>query len=207
MRRRMAGGSEAQPALPLETEPAAAPGMDPGTLWGTTESGRPLFDDDLHPPNVEKVLVQLGPRFVVEKSDPHNWTLMERRKVESGEHQGRFSWKVLGYHGSPGQAARKAVQLGALQDLGPGLHSLEALVAKLSELERGVREEVEKTLREEGIRKALEVVKDEGDRARILVLLGVKKRRGGGVACEAPPKALVEGRSDVAPDSASSSRC
>lgn len=179
--------------LPVETKPeqvAAAPApkddlagwagviQEQGAKHRAQKVQEASFEGDLHPPDVTKVLVRLSPRFVVERSDPHNWTLMERRRVESGEHQGRYTWKALGYHGTPGQAARKAIQLGMIHDLGPGEHSLEAVVEKLHELEKGVRPEVEKTLREEGLSKALEVVKDEGDQERIRVLLGLKKRKG-----------------------------
>ena len=138
----------------------------------------PDVSGDVDPPDLTKAVIVFCAWLVVERSDAHNWTLMERRLVESGKNAGRHAWKVQGFNATPGQAARKALQMMTERKMGHGIHSLAEWTRELSRLEERVKDQVEPLAREDARRQALQdalaVVKHDDDKKRIQKLLDAK---------------------------------
>lgn len=137
------------------------------------------FGDDLSPPDIEKPVVLFTDGLVLERADSSNWTLKQRKRVESGANAGRYRWVDLGYFGSPAHAARRVLALqvdAALEERGGGraakLVELRELLPLMERLETPLTEAAEKAIREDAIRKAAAVVQGEEDKARMLALVG-----------------------------------
>lgn len=130
---------------------------------------------DVNPPDSGKLVLVFCSWLVAERSDSHNWTLKQRRKVEGGANAGKHAWRDVGFYGTPGQAATKALHLMTEQQLGPGSVFSKYLVAVMNELEERLRGTVEQAAaaeaRAKAFAEALSVVKGEEDRARIQKLM------------------------------------
>lgn len=131
--------------------------------------------EDLNPPDSTKLVLVFCSWLVAERSDSHNWTLKQRRKVESGANAGRYSWKDMGYFATPGQAATKALHMMAESEMGTGgvrFSSLTQTMVMVEEKLRGhVQQAASSEARAAALAEALGVVKGEEDRKRIQKLM------------------------------------
>lgn len=132
---------------------------------------------DINGPDLEKPLLRFGPTLVAEKSDRHNWTLKERKKLTSGPNAGAYRWNDLGYYGTPGQAFTRALRMEAEGRIkGQGVSTLAGFAGVLQALEFENREELQRTIIEETLQKVLGVVEGEEDKKRVQALLGRKRK-------------------------------
>lgn len=144
-----------------------------------SEPWRCVYDEhhvDVNPPDASKLVLVFCPWLVAERSDSHNWTLKQRRRVESGANAGKHAWKDVGYYGTPGQAATKAMLLMVESSASTGGVHIRELVELLVQTEEGLRGVVERAAaseaRSRALSEAVAVVKGEEDKQRIRKLLG-----------------------------------
>ncbi len=101
------GAAESEPELSQTDGYLAAIKSDAPPAPATTSN-------DLAAPRADKnVVIQLAPGYIVERTDPLNWTAKVLRKVNASHFRAKHAerWEVIGYYGTPAGALRRLATL------------------------------------------------------------------------------------------------
>lgn len=145
----------------------ALKGFDPDREWR----------NDLEAARVDlsKPVIILSRTLVLEKSDPMNWTLMQRVPITTGPNAGKHRWNSHGYFGLPGQALDKVMRLRLVEELGEGATDVHRALQAMKDVEAGMRQTVldveRRQLRRRMLEEIIGEVREAGDKARLQKLL------------------------------------